>query len=102
MIYFDYLLGTGDVNVYNVADKMSAKGWSLNSHQSPACVHICCTVRHIGREDELLSDLKLSVEEVKANPNKGGKAAIYGMTSSLPAGPVNDLLKIYNDVVLKV
>jgi hypothetical protein len=40
---------------------------------------------------------------VLANPGeKGGKAAIYGLTTSLPAGPVNEMLKVYNDVVLKV
>jgi len=51
----------------------------------------------------LLDDLKKSVAEVKSDPmKKSGTAAIYGMTSSLPAGPVNDMLKIYNDVVLKV
>jgi hypothetical protein len=32
---------------------------------------------------------------------KEGTAAIYGMTSALPAGPVKELLKVYNDVILK-
>ena len=50
-----------------------------------------------------LDDLKSCVEEVIANPMKAeGNAAIYGMTSSLPPGPVNDLLKIYNDVIFKL
>lgn len=97
-------IGVNGVNVYSVADRMSKKGWSLNSHQSPACVHICCTVTHVGHENDILNDLKISVEEVKNDPssNKAGTAAIYGMTSSLPSGPVNDILKIYNDVVLSV
>ena len=38
------------VNVYTVADHMAKKGWSLNPLQNPACVHICCTLRHVGRE----------------------------------------------------
>ena len=96
-------VGVDGINVYSVADRMSKKGWSLNSHQHPPSVHICCTVLHVQREDELLKDLADSVHEVRENPNaKGGNAAIYGMTSSLPAGPVNELLKIYNDVVLKL
>jgi hypothetical protein len=50
-----------------------------------------------------IDDLKASVEYVIANPSAPqGNAAIYGMTSSLPPGPVNDLLKIYNDVILKL
>jgi hypothetical protein len=31
-----------------------------------------------------------------------GNAAVYGMASSLPAGPVNEMLRTYTDVVLKV
>ncbi len=91
------------MNVYSIADKMSARGWVLNSLQNPPCVHICCTVAHVGKSDQFLSDLQESVQEVLDNPNAvGGKAAIYGLTAQLPAGPVNELLKVYNDVVLKV
>jgi hypothetical protein len=43
------------------------------------------------------------VQQVLDHPEeKGGNAAIYGLTSALPPGPVNELLKVYNDVVLKV
>jgi len=94
------------LNVYSVADGMSARGWSLNSLQNPPCVHLCVTVRHVGHEKEFLDDLSASVEEVKEAIKSGaplsGKAAIYGMTSGLPAGPVNSLLRVYNDVVLKL
>ena len=38
------------INVYTVADNMAKKGWSLNPLQNPPCVHICCTLRHVGRE----------------------------------------------------
>ena len=30
-----------------------------------------------------------------------GNAAIYGMASTLPAGPINEMLRTYTDVVLK-
>jgi sphinganine-1-phosphate aldolase len=60
-------------------------------------------LRHVGREQPFLEDLRASVEEIISSPNKAeGNAAIYGMTSSLPPGPVNDLLKIYNDVIFKL
>jgi hypothetical protein len=68
-------------------------------------MHLCCTVRHVGREQDFLADLKLAVEEVTSRPSmnkKEGKAAIYGMASSMPAGPINEILKVYNDVVLDV
>jgi len=91
------------MNVYSIADKMHAKGWTLNSLQNPASVHLCITLAHIGHHDEFVQDLEVSVREVRSNPDAhSGKAAIYGMTSSLPPGPVNEMLKVYNDVVLKL
>lgn len=35
------------VNVYEVGDRMSKKGWHLNALSGPAAVHIACTVRCI-------------------------------------------------------
>lgn len=94
------------LNIYSVADKMSKKGWSLNALQHPACVHLCITVRHVGKHAVFLSDLADSVQAVRqaiaAGDKVEGKAAIYGMTSSMPSGPVNTLLRAYNDVVLRV
>lgn len=95
---------TNNLNIYSVGDKMTKKGWSLNSLQNPACIHICCTVAHVGRDKEFVKDLQDSVSEIINNPKEkaSGNAAIYGMTSALPPGPVNELLKVYNDIVLKV
>lgn len=97
--------GTDDpsLNIYAVGDKMHAKGWSLNALQKPPCIHICCTVKHVDKDQEFLHDLAQSVAEVRANPNeKSSNAALYGVASSLPPGPVADILKVYNDVVLKL
>ena len=33
------------VNVYEVGDRMSKRGWHLNALSGPAAVHIACTVR---------------------------------------------------------
>jgi sphinganine-1-phosphate aldolase len=95
--------GEGDVNVYSVGDAMGRRGWSLNSLQHPASVHMCCTVRQVGQTQAFLRDLRECVEEVRGAPElAGGKAAVYGATSALPEGPVNELLKVYNDIVLKM
>ena len=55
-----YNLAFDGVNIYSVGDKMTKKGWSLNALQSPACLHICCTVAHLGHHDEFIADLKAS------------------------------------------
>ena len=94
---------SSSLNIYSVGDSMHHKGWILNALQHPPCIHICVTVAQVGHHEMFLKDLTESVKEVQANPNNNtGSAAIYGTTASLPPGPVNELLKTYNDVVLKL
>eukprot|EP00952_Eustigmatos_sp_NYUAD-ZCMA_P009823 40509-Eustigmatos_ZCMA.PRE.1 len=38
---------------------------------------------------------------VDGRKKQEGNAAIYGMASTLPAGPINEMLRTYTDVVLK-
>ena len=90
-------------NVYSVSDAMRRRGWTLNSLQNPAAVHLCVTGCHVGRAEEFLRDLRSCTEEVRSQPQNGsGQAAVYGATATLPAGPINELLCVYNDVVLRV
>jgi sphinganine-1-phosphate aldolase len=89
------------INIYGVADMMKERGWNLNSLQNPPSFHICCTYLHKGMADTFLKDLKESVDEVKADPQKtaGASSAMYGMAGSLPdASLVGDAAKIYMDV----
>lgn len=95
--------GTPDgPNIYTVGDMMTKRGWSLNTLQHPASVHLCCTMRHVGKATVFLQDLTESVTAARNMSSEGGNAAIYGMASSLPAGPVDEMLRVYNDVVYKL
>lgn len=96
--------GGKGLNILKVSDAMAKKGWSLNALQHPASVHLCVTVRHIGKAKKFLKELEEAVAVVKQDPNGAldGGSAIYGMASSMPAGPVDDILRIYTDVTLKV
>lgn len=96
--------GGNGVNVLKVSDAMAKKGWSLNALQHPVSVHLCVTVRHIGKAKKFLAELAEAVAVVKSDPSGAheGGSAIYGMASSMPAGPVDDILRIYTDVTLKV
>ena len=89
---------------------MAKHNWSLNSLQNPNCVHLCCTIRTVGPEveDKFIADLEQCVAEVKAEKAASGAgedenstAAIYGMASGMPAGPVKELMYTYTDVKLK-
>ena len=95
------------LNIYAIGDHMTKKGWILNALQYPASLHLCCTRCHVGKEDIFLEDLFQSVVECRGemeDPNydhrQHGNAAIYGMASTLPSGPLNEMLITYNDVIL--
>jgi len=78
--------GSKTLNVYDISDKMSAKGWNLNSLQNPPAVHIACTLLTVSHDEQFLQDLKESINEIKSDPNKKSSqtAAIYGMAASIP------------------
>ncbi|CAG8467231.1 10551_t:CDS:2 [Dentiscutata heterogama] len=86
--------GSKTLNIYDINDKMSKKGWSLNALQSPPAVHIACTILTVPNADQFVTDLRDCVNEVKSNPerSKDGTATIYGLAATLPdKGIVNDI-----------
>jgi glutamate/tyrosine decarboxylase-like PLP-dependent enzyme len=93
------------LDVYQVMENMSQRGWSLNGLQRPAAVHIAITLRHTlpGVAGRFLADLAESVAQVRANPGAStGMAPVYGMAATLPEGTVRDLLTAYLDLTFEV
>jgi glutamate/tyrosine decarboxylase-like PLP-dependent enzyme len=93
------------LDVFDVMENMSRRGWSLNGLQRPAAVHIAITLRHTlpGVADRFLADLRAAVGEVRANPGvKSGLAPVYGMAASLPAELVHAMLGAYLDITYEV
>jgi glutamate/tyrosine decarboxylase-like PLP-dependent enzyme len=91
------------VDSFMVADAMKKRKWVLDVLQKPNGFHICLTVRHIGKAETFLEDLKASVAEARDNPEafKHGMAPIYGMAAELPdRSIVNDFVTGYLDAVL--
>jgi sphinganine-1-phosphate aldolase len=89
------------LDIYRIGDMMETRGWSLNALQHPACLHMCVTLNTVAHVDAFLLDLEASIGEARTEGAVGqtkGTAAIYGTTSSLPAGPVNALLRVFTDV----
>ncbi|EPX61466.1 Sphingosine-1-phosphate lyase [Cystobacter fuscus DSM 2262] len=103
---FVIAFGSDSLNIYQVMDRLSEKGWNLNGLHKPPAVHLCVTQRHTqpGVAERFLADLRAAVEEVRANPNeKGNMAPVYGMAGTVPfRGLVSDLLKKYMDLIYKV
>uniref|UniRef100_A0A6B2L1X5 sphinganine-1-phosphate aldolase n=1 Tax=Arcella intermedia TaxID=1963864 RepID=A0A6B2L1X5_9EUKA len=86
-----------DVNVFSVADQMkSVYGWRLEVNQDS--IHMSVMPSHAATKEKLLEDLKLSIQEVRNNPDltKTGTAAIYGMVAKVPSTSILELfLKTY-------
>ena len=85
------------LNVYDLADAMSAKGWHLNALQSPPAIHVAVTLPIVAAVDRLIGDIVAVVEEEKEKERvrivegkgakggaKGDAAALYGVAGSLP------------------
>ncbi|XP_043723229.1 sphingosine-1-phosphate lyase-like [Telopea speciosissima] len=92
--------GSKCVDIFEVNDIMSTRGWHLNALQKPNSVHICVTIQHVPVVDDFLRELRESVQTVKENPGpiKGGLAPIYGAAGKMPdRGMVEDLLLNYMD-----
>ncbi|MCS6919258.1 MAG: hypothetical protein NZM28_05770, partial [Fimbriimonadales bacterium] len=91
------------LNIYQVLDQLTARGWRLNALQRPPGVHIAVTIRHAqpGVAEAFLSDLRDAVDYVKAHPDeKGDMAPIYGMANSLPfRGVIDEVLRRYLDAL---
>ncbi|KAF8547229.1 PLP-dependent transferase [Imleria badia] len=92
------------VNVYEVGDRMSKRGWHLNALSGPAAVHIACTRLTLQVVETFISDLKACVAETKEAPEgKGTMVALYGLGSSSAVGPtiVEEVASIFLDTLYK-
>ena len=103
------------LDIYDIADAMSGKGWHLNSLQSPPAIHVAVTLPIVRAWEQLVSDLKTVVEEEKAKEkqrllegkdakgkSKGDSAALYGVAGSLPnKSIVVELSQVFLDTLYK-
>jgi sphinganine-1-phosphate aldolase len=90
------------LNILQVNDALSAKGWHLNALQKPAALHFCVTPANAGAVPQLLEDLRAAVADVRSGAVvSGGMAPVYGLAGGLPdRGVVCDLLKGVQDIML--
>ncbi len=85
-----------EVNIYQVMERMSGRGWILNGLHRPAGVHLALTLRHTedGVAEQFLSDLSEVMGEVRANPDEeSGMTPVYGLAATFPEEAVKDFMK---------
>jgi len=84
-----------EVDVFALGSKMDARGWHLDRNQFPSALHIMVTPAHAEVADQLIADLKTSMEEVREEPAGAaeGMAALYGAAATMPdRGAVTDFV----------
>ncbi|KAH6621388.1 pyridoxal phosphate-dependent transferase [Chaetomium sp. MPI-SDFR-AT-0129] len=105
------------LNVYDLADAMSARGWHLNALQDPPAIHVSITKPIAKVWERLAADLEATVEAererervraVEGKKTRGGQdqtgdtAALYGVAGSLPnKSVVVDLASGFLDLLYK-
>lgn len=103
------------LNIYDIADAMTRRGWHLNSLQDPPAMHVAVTLPIAKVWERLTDDLEACVaeererERARAAEGKGARgkamgdsAALYGVAGSLPhKGVVVDLATTFLDTLYK-
>ncbi|KAL6298383.1 PLP-dependent transferase [Sparassis latifolia] len=92
------------LNILEVGDKMSKKGWHLNALSNPAALHIACTRPTVGHVDNLIDDLKDAIRQAKGSPSgKGTMVTLYGLGTSSAVGPamVGRVATLFIDTLYK-
>ncbi|KAJ5745145.1 Sphingosine-1-phosphate lyase [Penicillium odoratum] len=86
----------GAIDIYDVADDMSALGWHLNALQSPPAMHCAFTIPTAKAVDQLITDLlkvidkELEKAEERRRQGKsyilqrGDTSTLYGVAGSIP------------------
>ena len=104
------------LNIYEVGDRMTHRGWDLNGLQKPPALHIACTMLTISAVDTFLQDLTEVVQEVKLSTaaasaegikpqGDGDMVALYGVADTKLGGHlgvVPKLAEAFLDALYKV
>ena len=105
-----------NLDIYDIADGMSAKGWHLNALQNPPAMHVAVTMPVVKVWEKLARDLEEVIEmerekervrvvegkKAKGTADHGDVSALYGVAGSLPnKGVVVDLAKGFLDLCYK-
>jgi hypothetical protein len=93
------------VDIYAVADRLEARGWTVDRQHRPASIHLTVTANHAPIVDEYLADLAAAVDDVRRDPGlaKSGTAPMYGMAAKLPLRTLvaSRVRKVFADLYTK-
>ena len=80
------------INIYQLGDAMSEKGWHLSSLQNPAALHFAFTRLSVPAVNEFIADLIETVKELQDVDSSaaGDTAALYGVSGSVSTAGIAD------------
>ncbi|CEP63759.1 sphinganine-1-phosphate aldolase DPL1 LALA0_S09e01860g [Lachancea lanzarotensis] len=97
---------SSEINIYDLADKLTSKGWHLSTLQDPPALHLAVTWLTRSAIDDLTRILHGCVNELSATTKQGpasdGTSALYGVAGSIQTrGIVDRLLVGFLDTLYK-
>lgn len=83
---------SSNLNIYEVGDSMTKRGWHLATLQRPAALHFAFTRLTVPVVDDMIEDLIEIVDDQKDNVEKpkSDTAALYGVAGSVSTAGVAD------------
>ena len=69
--------GSADHDIFTVADRMTARGWSVGRIREPRGIHLMLTPVHAPIVDEYLADLARALDEARAVARLSPTRAVY-------------------------
>ncbi|MEO6953371.1 MAG: aspartate aminotransferase family protein [Polyangia bacterium] len=80
-----FAIGSDELDLYALADRMQERGWMLDRQHKPATLHLTVTPAHAAHVDAIVAALRESADEIRGKTDSGeGTAAMYGMLGSMP------------------
>ena len=80
-----FAIGSDELDLYAIADRMQERGWMLDRQHKPATLHLTVTPAHVPHVEAIVAALRESAEAVRGKGDGGeGTAAMYGMLGSMP------------------
>jgi sphinganine-1-phosphate aldolase len=83
-----FAFGSETLDIFAVADRMTARGWHLDRQARPKSIHLVVTPNHEAAIAAFLSDLATAVGEAgqTGRPATAQSAMLYGVTTNVAGG----------------
>jgi len=94
------------LNVYQILEYMTERGWGLSGLHLPPCAHLCVTLRHTqeGVKERFVEDMRAAIQYVQDHPQAAdGLGPVYGMAAAVETrGMVKSVINWFLDLLYTV